>query len=210
MSALLSRLKDFGEPVVVPPPVVESVFSEDFGGFDDIAPEPVVDVEAERRDANAQGEAKATAELTEKYEQEAETVALVHQREIEELRNRYETEIAELVAARINAISAEVADMVSATVARALAPVLTDMLAQKAAVDLAAALREAILEGEAGTVIVKGPTALFETLKSELGGQAGLLRHQETDDIDLSVEFGDAVLVTRMSAWAASVKKVLE
>jgi hypothetical protein len=210
VSALLSRLKDFGEPVVVPPPVVESVFSEDFGGFDDIAPEPVVDVEAERRDANAQGEAKATAELTEKYEQEAETVALVHQREIEELRNRYETEIAELVAARINAISAEVADMVSATVARALAPVLTDMLAQKAAVDLAAALREAILEGEAGTVIVKGPTALFETLKSELGEQAGLLRHQETDDIDLSVEFGDAVLVTRMSAWAASVKKVLE
>jgi hypothetical protein len=210
VSALLSRLKDFGEPVVVPPPVVESVFSEDFGSFDDIAPEPVVDVEAERRDANAQGEAKATAELTEKYEQEAETVALVHQREIEELRNRYETEIAELVAARINAISAEVADMVSATVARALAPVLTDMLAQKAAVDLAVALREAILEGEAGTVIVKGPTALFETLKSELGEQAGLLRHQETDDIDLSVEFGDAVLVTRMSAWAASVKKVLE
>lgn len=210
MSALLSRLKDFGEPVVVPPPVVEDIFSDDFGGFDDIAPEPVVDVEAERRDANAQGEARAKAELTEKYEQEAETVAIVHKREIEELRNRYETEIAELLAARINSIAAEVADMVSATVARTLAPVMTDVLSQKAAVDLAAALREAILEGEAGVITVKGPTALFDTLKGELGEKADLLRHQETDDIDLSVEFGDAVLVTRMSAWAASVKKVLE
>ncbi len=213
MSALLSRLKDFGEPAVVAPSVVETPFSDDlggFGGFDDIAPEPVVDIEAERRDANAMGEAKATAELTEKFEAEAQTVALVHQREIEELRNKYETEIAELVSSRIKAISTEVADLVSATVARTLAPVLTEALAEKAAVELAAQLRDAVLEGETGTITVKGPETLFNILKNELGEKADLLRHHENDDIDLIAEFDDSVLVTRMSAWAASVKKVLE
>lgn len=210
MSALLSRLKDFGEPVVVAPPVIESSFSDDFGGLEDIAFEPVVDVEAERRDANAEGQAKAKAELTEQYELEAKTVAEIHQREIDELRNRYESELAALIAEKITAISAEVADLVSATVARTLAPVLTDVLSQKAAVELAAALREAILEGEAGTITIKGPSSLFNIVKSTLGETASLLRHQETDDVDLSVEFGEAVLVTRMSAWAASVKKVLE
>lgn len=210
MSALLSRLKDFGEPVVVAPVVAESSFAEDFGAFEDIAPEPAVDIERERRDANAMGEAKATAELTEKYELEAQTVALVHQREIEELRNRYETEIAELLASRIKVIASDVADLVSAAVARTLAPVLTDALAEKAAVELAAELREAVLDGDVGTITVKGPEALFAILKNELGDKADLLRHHQTDDIDLIVEFDDSVLVTRMSAWAASVKKVLE
>ncbi len=213
MSALLSRyLKDFGEPVVMAPPVAseEIDFSEDFGGFADVAPEPVVDVEAARRDAGAEARAKATVELTEKYEVEAQTVAVVHQREIEELKSRYEAEIATLVAARLTAISNEVAELVSATVAEVLAPVLTETLSQKAAVDLAAALREAFLEGEAGTITVKGPTSLFEIVKRELGEKASLLRHQETADIDLTVEFGESVLVTRMSAWAAGLKKVLE
>ncbi|MDM9647425.1 hypothetical protein [Rhizobium sp. S163] len=210
MSALLSRLKDFGEPAVAAPPVVDTPFSEDFGGFDDIVSEPVIDIEAERRDANAIGEAKATAELTEKFEAEAQTVALVHQREIEELRNKYETEIAELVAAKVKAISTELADLVSATVARTLAPVLTEALAEKAAVELAAQLRDAVLDGETGTITVKGPERLFNILKNELGEKADLLRHHENDDIDLIAEFDDSVLVTRMSAWAASVKKVLE
>jgi len=210
VSALLSRLKDFGEPAVAAPSVVDTPFSEDFGGFDDIVSEPVIDIEAERRDANAIGEAKATAELTEKFEAEAQTVALVHQREIEELRNKYETEIAELVASKIKAITAELADLVSATVARTLAPVLTEALAEKAAVELAAQLRDAVLEGETGTITVKGPERLFNILKNELGEKADLLRHHENDDIDLIAEFDDSVLVTRMSAWAASVKKVLE
>jgi hypothetical protein len=211
VSAQLSRyLKDFGEPVVVAPVVEANDFSDDFGDFPETPAAPVVDVEAERHDAHGQGYAEATAALTEKYESEAQTVALVHQREIEELRERYETELAAHIAARIEAISAEMADLVSATVAKALAPVMTDVLSQRAAVELAATLRQALQEGDAGTITVRGPTHLFDVLKNQLGEKAGLLRHQETADIDLTVEFGDAVLVTRMSAWTASLKKVLE
>nr|WP_246712555.1 hypothetical protein [Rhizobium sp. BK399] len=211
VSALLSRyLKDFGEPAVVAPVTEADDFAGDFGGFADVASEPVIDLEAERHSAHADGYAEATAALTEKYELEAQTVALVHQREVEELRDRYEVEAAELIASRLDAMAGDLAELVSATVAKALAPVMTDVLSQKAAVDLAGILREALLEGDVGTVTVKGPTRLFDVLKNTLGEKAGLLRHHETADVDLTVEFDDAVLVTRMSAWATSLKKVLE
>ena len=211
VSALLSRyLKDFGEPAVIAPAAEADDFPHDFGDFAGIPAEPAVDIEAERRSAHADGHAEATAELAEKYELEAQTVALVHQREIEELRSRYEAETAELIASRLETIAGEIAALVSATVATTLAPVMTDVMSKKAAANLAVILREAMLEGDLGTVTVRGPAPLFEVLKNTLGEKAGLLRHHETSDVDLTAEFGDAVLVTRLSAWATSLKKVLE
>jgi hypothetical protein len=211
VSALLSRyLKDFGEPAVIAPPAEGNELFDDFGGFSEIAAEPELDVEAERSAAHAQGQAEATATLSEQYELETQTIAMVHQREIEELRSRYEGEIATLLAARIDAMVTDVAELVSATVANVLAPVMTEVLARRAAAELGMRLREAMRDGDACTITVSGPTALFDVLKGQLGEKAGLLRHHETGDIDLSVEFGDSVLVTRMSAWAASLKKVLE
>lgn len=211
MSALLSRyLKDFGEPAVIAPVAEADDFPNDLGGFADISIEPAIDIEAERRSAHGDGYAEASAALTEKYDLEAQTVALVHQREVEELRNRYEAETAALIASRLDAMAAEIAALVSATVAKTLAPVMTDALSKKAAANLAAILRKAMLEGDLGTVTVSGPAQLFEVLKNTLGEKAELLRHHETSDVDLTAEFGDAVLVTRLSAWATSLKKVLE
>jgi NTP pyrophosphatase (non-canonical NTP hydrolase) len=211
MSALLSRyLKDFGEPAVIAPVDVPHSFADDLGDFPDVPAEPPVDVEAERREAHAQGYAEASAALTQKYELEAQTVAQVHQREIEELRNKYEVETAALIASRIAEIAAEVARIVSEGAAKAIAPVMTEALSEKAAVSLAALLRETILQGDAGMLTVNGPSRLFEILKNEMGEDAKLLRHHETDDVDLAVEIGETVLVTRISAWATSLKKVLE
>lgn len=212
MSAQLSRyLKDFGEPVVVIPAVEPDDFPVDFGVIPDLQPaEPEVDVAAEKEVAHAAGHAEATAALTEKYEAEAETIAAVHERQIEEIRNQYEVEAAELIATRLDAIAAEVAELVSASVAKVLAPVMTDVMIDKAVADLAVALRAAIIEGDIGSVVVAGSTPLFEALKKQMGEKAGLLRHHETGDVDLTAELGDAVLVTRMSAWATSLKKVLE
>ncbi|WP_039843976.1 hypothetical protein [Rhizobium gallicum] len=212
MSAMLARyLKDFGETKPAAPVVDTDNFAEDvFGGFPDVAQEPAVDVKAERRHAYGEGYAAAAAELTERYELEAQTVALVHQREIEELTARYEEETAAVIARRLDEIAAEVANLVSAATAKAIAPMLTQALAVQAVSSLAALLREAILEGAAGSMTVKGPVRLFELLKAEMGERPDLLRHQESDDADLSVEVGDSVLVTRISAWSASLKKVLE
>ncbi|MDR9807596.1 hypothetical protein [Rhizobium hidalgonense] len=209
MSITLSRyLKDFGEPE----PLAPIIEMDDFGsdGFPEMPSEPAIDVEAERRDAYAQGHAAATADLTERYEREAQMLAEVHARELEELKLRYEVEAAAIIASRVRDIAEEVAQLVSAGAAIAIAPVMTDALAAKAAESLAVLLREAILEGAAGPILVRGPTRLFDLLKAELGEHAGAVRHLETDDIDLAVEIGESVIVTRMSAWAASLKKVLE
>ncbi|MFS8147829.1 hypothetical protein ATY78_00795 [Rhizobium sp. R635] len=209
MSISLSRyLKDFGEPES-PAPIIDV---DDFAGngFPEMPSEPAIDVEAERREAYAEGHAAATAELTEKYELEARALAEVHARELEELKLRYEVEAAAVIASRIRDIAEEVAELVSAGAAAAIAPVMTEALAAKAAENLAALLRDAILEGAAGPIVVRGPVRLFDRLKTELGDHAGAVRHIETDDIDLAVEIGESVIVTRMSAWAASLKKVLE
>ncbi|EJT02704.1 hypothetical protein [Rhizobium sp. CCGE 510] len=209
MSITLSRyLKDFGEPEPSAPIIDMNDFGDD--GFSEIPSEPPIDVEVERREAYAQGHAAATADLTEKYEAEAQTLAEVHARELEELKLRYEVEAAAVIASRIRDIAEEVAQLVSAGAAAAIAPVMTDALAAKAAESLAALLRAAILEGAAGPIVVRGPIRLFDILNAELGEHAGAVRHVETDDIDLAVEIGESVIVTRMSAWAASLKKVLE
>lgn len=209
MSISLSRyLKDFGEPK----PSAPIIDIDDLAGdvFPETPSEPPVDIEAERRDAYAQGHAAATADLTEKYESEARALAEAHARALEELKIRYEMEAAAVIASRVLDIAEEVAQLVSAGAATAIAPVMTEALAAKAAESLAALLREAILEGAAGPIVVRGPTGLFDILKAELGEHAAAVRHIEADDVDLAAEIGESVIVTRMSAWAASLKKVLE
>jgi hypothetical protein len=212
MSIMLSRyLKDFGEPES-PAPIIDvgGFPGEDISSFIDMPQEPEVDVEAERREAHSEGYAAATVELTERYELEAQAKAEAHLHEIEELKLRYEVEAAAVIASRLQDIAEEVARLVSSAAAAAIAPVMTEALTEKAVLDLAVLVREAILEGDAGQVVVRGPASLFKILQTELGEHAASVRHHETDDIDLSVEIGESVLVTRMSAWAASLKKVLE
>ena len=63
--------------------------------------------------------------------------------------------------------------------------------------------------GEGLTVTVKGPKRLFDLLQSHFTEEAPVFRHEEVDDLDLTVEFGETVLVTRMAAWADTVRKVL-
>jgi hypothetical protein len=47
-------------------------------------------------------------------------------------------------------------------------------------------------------------------LQAHLGEEAALLRHIEAQDVDLTVTIGESVLVTRMSAWAVSLREILK
>ena len=210
MSIMLSRyLKDFGAPSPSEPIIdVDDFAVETASAFVELPKESEIDVEAGRREAHSEGFAAATAELTEKYEREAQAVAEAHLREIEELKLRYEIEAAAVIASRIRDMAEEIAALVSEVTATAIAPIMTEALAKKAAENLAALLREAVLEGAAAPIIVRGPAKLFDILKDELGEHAALVRHHEADDVDLAAEIGETVLVTRISAWAASLKKV--
>ncbi len=212
MSIMLSRyLKDFGEPSPSAPIIdVDDFAAETASVFAELPQEPEIDIEAERREAHSEGFAAATLELTEKYEREAEAAAAAHAREIEELKLRYEIEAAAVIASRIRDMAEEIATLVSEATATAIAPIMTEALARKATENLAVLLREAILDGAAAPIVVRGPAKLFDILRGELGEHAALVRHHEADDVDLAAEIGETVLVTRISAWAASLKKVSE
>lgn len=210
MTAALARyLKDFGEPAA-PEPVVEmTTFDDDM--FVNALPEPEpIDPEEVRREAYAEGHEAATQELQAQHAAEMEAAVAAHREELEGLRQAYEAQAAALIAARINEISLTISEAISEQTAEILAPILSEALAANAVRAMAEMVRQAILDGAAATIVVRGPGQLFDILKTELGEDAALLRHVETQDLDLTAEVAGTVLVTRISAWAASLKKVLE
>lgn len=105
----------------------------------------------------------------------------------------------------VSDLSASISD----EVAKGLAPFLSDAVAEAAIAELAAKLEAALLAGDAGKIVVRGPADLFEKLKQALPEAGEALRHVAAEDLDLSVDVGDTVLVTRISAWTASLKKVM-
>ncbi|PZM11995.1 hypothetical protein [Rhizobium tubonense] len=210
MSPALSRyLKDFGAERPAPATFDPTPSFENPGGFADMYEEPAVDIEAERREAYAEGHEAATRELSLRHQAEIDERASAHSLELDALRAEYEIQAAEHIASSLGKIAVALGQAVSVETSNALAPVMTEVLTQKAVADLADLVTAAILEGVVGTITVDGPRHLFESLAAHLGENSSMLRHVEAKDVDLSVTIGDSVLVTRMSAWADSLRKIL-
>ncbi|MDE1992456.1 MAG: hypothetical protein KGI75_08125 [Rhizobiaceae bacterium] len=211
MSPTLSRyLKDFSAQVPPPPSAIPDISFEEMPAFPEVPPEPPVDVEAERREAYAQGHEAATQELTEKHQAEMASLTEAHRAELEALRVRYEEQAAQKIADDINRIATMLGQAISAETAAVLAPMMTEALTAKAVADLATMVTAAILDGASGPITVSGPRHLFNMLQSRLGENRALLRHTEAHDVDLTVTIGESVLVTRMSAWASSLREILK
>lgn len=217
MSASISRyLKDFSAPKVdlsLVPPRYFPDLDDDFPAEGAFAMKPQVqpqiDIDAERREAFAQGRREAESEQLALHQAEIAALNARHAAELEAMRVRCDNEIAAMIYDRFSDMGSQLATMLSDQTARALAPVLSDVLLQKSIADLARMITLSIGSGEGARILVKGPAALFEALKQHLDDETLIFRHQETSDIDLSVEFGDSILVTRMAAWADTVGKVL-
>lgn len=211
MSASIARyLKDFGSP---PPALVEQeqdFFAPDMSDFASEPEAPPVDIDAERADAHAKGREEAGEELRLQWEEERRALVEAHAAELAALKASLETELAEKIATQLQDYATAVARAVSDQAAAALAPVMDEAVVAKAVADLSDLLRAAMLDGEVGSVTVSGPLPMFEQLKEKMGEEAAVLKHVETSDPDLTIELGDASIVSRMSAWSASLRKVLE
>jgi hypothetical protein len=217
MSRPLSRyLKDFGAepsaPAPMPAAVVSSMPSMPFENTMSFAePDEVqmVDIAAERREAYAEGHEAATLALTELHQQELDAVKVAHEAELEQLKAKFETEAVERIAYDLQQIATAIGLSVSSEAAKALSPIMTDILTDKAIDELAALVTAAVLDGTVGPIAVSGRRVMFERLASRADPDGVLLAHVEAEDVDLSVTIGDSVLVTRMSAWADGLKEVL-
>ncbi|OAP41055.1 hypothetical protein AU381_03990 [Sinorhizobium glycinis] len=216
MSASLSRyLKDFSAPKIEltrMPPKFFPDLEGDFPAEDRSAqrsPMPEIDVDAERREAFAQGRAEAAAELAFEHQRELAELKARHAEELDAVKHRLAEETASKLAAGFAEITERLALALGNQAARVLAPVLGEALIKRAVEDLATMIRQGVGAGEGLTITVKGSPVLFESLKQHLDDDTLVFRHVVADDIDLTVEMGEAVLVTRMAAWADTVRKVL-
>lgn len=216
MSAMLSRyLKDFSAPKVelsMMPPKYFPDLDTDYSDSDRPAPRaaaPQIDIDAERRQAFEQGRAEAAAELAFEHGNQIADLQEAHAAEIEALTRRLEDEAANRTVARFQEMTDELAVSLGDQAARVLAPVMEEALVQRAVADMAQMIRQGIVAGEGCAITIKGPLPLFEALKSCLGEDMPVFRHVETNDIDLAIEMDEAILVTRMAAWADTVRKVL-
>jgi len=201
MSASIARfLKDFGEaqPQSAAPAFGDPLADNDFlsgfadgaSAFDEFAP---VDVESEKQAAYDRGREDAA-----------------HAAELETLRSGHLEEIAASLSRGLREGIDAIAANLSEQTANILAPLLTEKLSLKAVTALADVVRAAMPDGEGVTLVVKGPKDLFERLKTQPGFEEETMKFTETTDIDLSVELGESVFVTRMSAWASSLRKVMK
>ncbi len=215
MSASLSRyLKDFSAPKIeltrMPPkffPDLDGGVSASGSGERPMMPE--IDIDAERRAAFEEGRAEATGELVAEHQREIAELKARHMGEIEALSRRLEGEVAHKLAAQFAEMTERLAFALGDQTARVLAPVMEEALRASAIENLASMVRQGMAAGEGLAITVRGPAALFEALKRHLPDETMVFRHVETADVDLAVEFGDAILVTRMAAWSDTVRKVL-
>ncbi|THV16969.1 FliH/SctL family protein [Rhizobium rhizophilum] len=210
---LASYLKDFSTAAAPPAPSAPAfdipsvdAFDMDFPALPE--PEPV-DVEAIRREAYAEGHEAGEKAVEERFEVERQAMEIAHAQALAERDQKLRDEFAEILATKLPDVIRNMSIAVSEQAAIALAPVIGEALAEKAVKDLSDLLQAAIASGEAGKIDVKGPRHLFEKLQAEMPEHTSFLRHTEDDDLDLTAEFGDAALVTRISAFTASLKKVL-
>ncbi|QLF69373.1 GTPase [Peteryoungia desertarenae] len=208
-------LKDFSAPPPQQAPGIDFTFGDanaddpfqmDFQGLPE--PDPV-DVEAEKQQAYAEGYRAAEEAMREAFEVERQALETAHAAAVAQLETRLRQEAGSLFGEQFDTLGRTISLGVSQHVAEALAPFFEEQVAAKAVSDLAELISGTLAAGEATIITVRGPAGLFEMLCEHLPEQASALRHIEAVDLDLQAEINDAVLVTRLSAFVASLKKVL-
>ncbi|TPK80096.1 hypothetical protein [Mesorhizobium sp. B2-4-17] len=173
------------------------------------AAEPQADIGTLIAEAVAQAEATLAERLSAAHHAALETERQAHAEEARIFLESFGGDIGKAVSSRIDAMEARVTDLVAATVARIIGGVVSDDLQRRSLEALASAVREAVGDGEAVRIAVRGPLSLFETLKASLGARAANLDFVEAPGLDLTVTVDEAVFETRMAEWSATFSEVL-
>jgi hypothetical protein len=212
MSASLTRfLKDFSAPP--PAAIVEESFF-DFPAADDVQFEmpaaPEIDLEEVRRIAFEEGRAAMRAELEVLHAGEVAALRKAHADALSGAKETFETEVVTRLEGQLRDIEGRVEALLSAGLLDVLIPIINDEMAKRAIESLAEIVRAVFQDEEGLELILRGPQTLADPLAELVASCDFRLRHIESDEIDLTVEHGDVVLMTRLSAWAESVGELLK
>lgn len=161
----------------------------------------------------AEAVARAESELTER-------LTLAHRAALDEERRAASEEarlfveslgedIGLTIGSRLEAVETRVAELVSQSVTRIVGSLLSEDLQKRSVAELAATVRQALRDGEAVRIDVRGPTALYASLEKALGPHADSLHFIEAPGFDLTVAIDETLFETRMSEWSAILSEVL-
>ncbi|HWU61408.1 MAG TPA: hypothetical protein VN112_05225 [Ensifer sp.] len=209
MSAGLARyLKDFSAP----PPSVPEVFDlpEPAEMAFDFVPEPEIDLDALRREAHEEGRAEMHQELQALHQQEIDALVASHRQAEADAAAAAEQKMAEQLGDALPRMVADVTELLGGYVMNALRPILDAAVTDRAVESLAQTVRSVFAGEGAIELVLKGPGSLAEKLRERLTGLDLDFKHVEAATIDLSVEHGDTVLMTRLSQWRESVEELLK
>lgn len=216
MSAILTKyLKDFGAPP--PPPVDDLPFSSPFSLDGDesssafsFEPEPVVDLDAERKAAFDEGYAEALAAAEQVRETALAEERQKHADEIADLIARHEQESVAMIHRRFHEMTGEVAHTLADRAMHMLLPMLGAQLAERAVRELHELAQQTLRDREVAQVTVRGDARLIARLRPMFEADAVEVKYIENESIDIMVEIEDAVLVTRLETWAQALAEVAE
>lgn len=210
-SPLARYLRDFGAestPADVhfeaPAPVA---VMPDLPALDEVA-EPV-DLEAERRQAYDEGFTAATDQLTAEHAEALAELQKKHAEEMDAQRQAFEGGLADYLAQALPELSTRISsELVDATL-RLLAPLLKQQADRQAVEELADELKQTLAKDVLEQIHVTGPEHLCDLLRDRLEEAGERVEFHHSEGSDLKVEIGDSLLVTRLSAFAADLEKVL-
>ncbi len=212
MSVPLARyLKDFGVPQPQPP---EFVTDFDFPGNDfalpEVSLEPVVDIEEEKSKARAEGYESASVEMAERHAEQLAQIAAKHREEIEALTAKYEGAVAERVEAFLTEMKVSVVEAVDTSVARVLSPFVHEEVARAAGAKFAADVAEEVGQGRTVKISVRGSETFIEMMRKRLDPLVTEVEYGESTEIDMTLEVGDSILVTRLKTFVEAMEEQID
>jgi hypothetical protein len=212
MSASLANfLKDFGaapEPTAFAQPEPPA---HDFDFGDDMLtlPQPVVDIEAERREAFEQGRKAATEEADTRHAAEIDKLKSDHAEEMAKQRREHDAELARLLGEALPAVTAQLTEALVDQAVTALSPVVRQEVAKQAVEDLAATLKIELKHEVAAQMEIVGPAELLSQLRDALGEAADGISFVEDEAEELTLRMGDAVVTTQLAEFATEIQRIL-
>lgn len=212
-SPLARYLRDFGaEAALLAAPIeTPSHFASpaEMPALESFAQTVEVDLEAERREAYDEGHLAATQSLTAKHAEDLEALKEQHAQEIEQQRLQFEDGLADYLSKALPDLASRLSAELSEATARVLSPLLKEQVMRGAINELVEELKPTLAKEILEQITVFGPVHLCDLLKAQLEEKGDAVSFVHTDDTDIRVEIGDSLLVTRLSAFAADLERVL-
>lgn len=214
MNAILTKyLKDFSAPEPIEP-VGNDFFDipdtpvDDGGLF--FEEEPQIDLEEERRLAREAGYAEAEAILMQKHAEELEALRQAHSEELRAAAERHEHDLVWMIHTRFHEMAQSLSQTIADHTLQVLQPLFEEEVCKRSVGQLADIIKRSFLDQPSATIVVRGPTGLYERLKLLIEGQGIECRFIESATPDISVEINETVLVTRIDNWSKAISEAVE